>query len=231
MDYILFHGSDHIIEKPTFNIGNLRNDYGKGFYCTEDINLAKEWACKDNKNGFVNKYLLDGKGLRILNLLDSKYNILNWMALLLKNRFFTLQDEISLDAKNYIIDNFSIDISKYDIVIGYRADDSYFSFAQAFISNSIPLRSLNKALYLGKLGVQIVLVSEAAFSKIKFINFEPISKEEYYPKFISRDIKARETYRKEISKDISYKKDIFVLDIIREGMKNDDERIQRIISK
>lgn len=40
-----------------------------------------------------------------------------------------------MDARNYIIDNFGIDLKDYDVVIGYRADDSYFSFAESFIQN------------------------------------------------------------------------------------------------
>ena len=84
---------------------------------------------------------------------------------------------------------------------------------------------------LGKLGEQTVLISEKAFAGLKFINVEPVEKELYYPKFISRDIKARQDYHTEIKKSKSYRDDIFVIDIIREEIKNDDSRIQRIILK
>lgn len=43
---ILYHGSDKQITVPTFGAENPRNDYGLGFYCTESIDLAKEWACQ-----------------------------------------------------------------------------------------------------------------------------------------------------------------------------------------
>ena len=33
---LLYHGSDHVIEKPEFGAGKKHNDYGKGFYCTEN---------------------------------------------------------------------------------------------------------------------------------------------------------------------------------------------------
>lgn len=122
----LFHGSDHIIEKPDFHLGKTNNDYGRDFYCTEELEMAKEWTCKQNNDGFANKYIL------------------------LKNRTFRLSSEIAEDARQYIIRNFSIDLDEYDIVIGYRADDSYFSFAESFIQNGIPLRSLNQALRLEK---------------------------------------------------------------------------------
>lgn len=225
----LLHGSDHIIETPTYSLGKPHNDYGQGFYCTEDPEMAREWACKENKDGFVNEYNFNTDGLNVLNLLDGKHSVLNWMALLLKNRIFALQDEIAIDARNYIIENYSVDLSRYDVVIGYRADDSYFSYAQSFISNTLPLKSLNRALKLGKLGVQTALVSKRAFKQIEFIKAEPADKELYYPKFLSRDITARTTYQNAIKKSRSYRDDIFVMDILREEMKNDNPRIQRIV--
>lgn len=225
----LLHGTDHIIKTPVYSLGKPHNDYGQGFYCTEVLEMAKEWACKENKDGFVNEYDFNTDGLKVLDLLDGKHSVLNWIALLLKNRIFTLQDEIAIDARNYIIEHYSVDLSNYDVVIGYRADDSYFSYAQSFVSNTLPLRSLNLALKLGKLGVQTVLISEKAFKNITFVDAEPVEKEEYYPKFLSRDTTARTTYQKEIKKSRSYRDDIFVMDILREEMKNDDPRIQRII--
>lgn len=227
----LLHGSNHIIKSPSFSFGNVHNDYGHGFYCTEDIELAKEWACKENCNGYVNQYIINTEDLKILNLLDGNYNVLNWIAILLKYRTFTLDNEISTEAKNYIINNFLIDISNYDVVIGYRADDSYFSYAQSFLNNSISIKQLSKALTLGNLGSQFVLISKEAFNRITFIDVESVNKEIYYPKFIFRDIKARETYRKQIKNNNSYKKEIFILDILREEIKNNDPRIQRIILK
>lgn len=227
----LLHGSDHVIEKPEFHLGKANNDYGCGFYCTQELPMAMEWACKQNTDGFVNKYTLEQNSLKTLNLLDGDYNILHWMALLLKNRTFRLSNEIAIDARDYIIDNFSIDLANYDIVIGYRADDSYFSFAESFVQNGLPLRTLNQALRLGKLGEQTVLISEKAFENLKFEGMELADKTIYYPKFITRDSSARETYRNEIRKSRSYKDDIFVLDILREEMKNDDPRIQRILSE
>lgn len=191
--------------------------------------MAQEWACKQNTNGFVNRYSFKQESLKVLNLLDGNHNILNWIALLLKYRTFRLSNEIAVDARNYIIDNFSVDLKNYDVVVGYRADDSYFSFAQAFVQNGLPLRSLNRALQLGKLGEQTAIISEKAFERLTFLGAEPADKNIYYPNFVARDSKARETYQKDIKNNRSYKDDIFVLDILREEMKNNDARIQRII--
>ena len=228
---VLLHGTDHIIEKPDINIGNEHNDYGKGFYCTKAEEMAKEWACKQNTDGFVNSYELNTDGLKILDLTDGQHTVLNWIAILLKYRTFKLSSEIAIDARDYIIEHYSVNISDYDVVIGYRADDSYFQYAESFVSNSLPLRSLNKALKLGKLGEQTVLVSQKAFDQIRFVDAAPVSKDEYYPKFIDRDSSARKAFKQEIKKSKVYRDDIFVLDILREEMQNNDPRIQRIISE
>ncbi len=225
----LLHGTDHIIEIPDINIGNEHNDYGRGFYCTKIDEMACEWACKKNTDGFVNVYDFDDEGLKVLNLLDGQHTVLNWIALLLKYRTFKLDTELSVDARDYIIAHYSVDLSGVDVVIGYRADDSYFQYAESFVSNGLPLRSLNKALRLGKLGEQTVIVSQKGFDRLKFVDAHPVDKSIYYPKFLDRDTKARDAYRKEIKKSKSYRDDIFVLDILREEMSNDDPRIQRIL--
>ena len=124
----LLHGTDHIIEVPDIRIGNPHNDYGMGFYCTKVDEMAREWACKKNTDGFVNSYTFDTDGLKVLNLLDGNHTVLNWIALLLQFRTFKLDSEVAIDARDYIIDHYSIDLSGYDVVIGYRADDSYFQY-------------------------------------------------------------------------------------------------------
>lgn len=227
----ILHGTDHIIEVPDIDKGNEKNDYGKGFYCTRIPEMAKEWACKQNTDGFSNRYELDLTDLRILDLTDGKHTVLNWIAILLEHRTLSLDSEIAIDAKDYIIEHFSIDTSEYDVIIGYRADDSYFRYAESFVENGLSLRSLNKALHLGKLGEQTVLISKKAYNQIKFIDAEPVDKTTYYPKFIDRDTKAREAYKNDIRKTKSYRDDIFVMDILREEIRSDDPRIQQIVSE
>lgn len=221
---ILYHGSTNIIEKPLFGKGNPHNDYGLGFYCTENLELAREWACSNLEfNGFVNKYEINLKDFKILNFEDNNYSILNWLAILLKNRLFETNSQIGLEAKKYLIDNFYIDVDKYDIIIGYRADDSYFSFAKDFINNTISLEQLSKAMHLGNLGTQIVLKSKCAIENIKFKDFEMVDASIYYLKRSERDSKARMDYfnsRTEIITDA-----IYVLDIIRKGLKNGNKII------
>ena len=156
----LYHGSEKIIQKPIYGQGEKYNDYGLGFYCTDSIDMAKEWGVKKDTDGYANCYELDCNGLTILNLNDSQYCILHWLAILLQKREFDIPSGLALEAKEYILDKFSIDYERYDAIIGYRADGSYFSFAQDFINGTISFRQLNHAMYLGKLGQQFVLKSE-----------------------------------------------------------------------
>ena len=193
---ILYHGSEKIIENPVFGKGNLRNDYGRGFYCTENEELAKEWACSNNKNGFANKYELKLEGLNILYLNSSEYNVLHWLTILTKNRTYWERNTISETAKTYLSKHFMIDTSKYDVIIGYRADDSYFSFARDFVSGAISYKQLSEAMHLGKLGEQVVLISEKAFQNLKYISCSPANPLIYYAKKKERDREARKEYRK-----------------------------------
>ena len=220
---IIYHGSKDIIEKPEFGKGNERNDYGLGFYCTENVELAKEWACSNNEtNGYANQYEIDLSDYKVLDLRDENYSILNWMALLLKFRTFDVNIPISAQAKEYILENFYVDVEEYDVIIGYRADDSYFSFAKDFINNTISVEQLAEAMRLGELGIQIVLKSKKAFDTVKFLSYELAECKEYYVKRVSRDKKARETYlsghRQNLVSD-----GLFVMDIIRKGVKNGDK--------
>ena len=226
----LYHGSEKIIQKPIFGAGNKNNDYGLGFYCTESIELAKEWACSSELDGYANVYTIDTDGLKILSLTNGNYHILNWLYVLLQNRKFRIDSDIASQAKLYIENNFAIEYRNYDVIKGYRADDSYFSFANAFLSNTISITQLECAMVLGKLGEQIVAISKRAFERFRFVDTISAPKEIYYPKKLSRDTKAREEFRKEKSRgNILAEK--YMIDIIREGWLNDDERLQRVILK
>ena len=222
---IVYHGSDHIIETPVFHGSKRTNDFGYGFYTTENIELAKEWACGDGRDGFANRYELDLEGLNILRLNSPDYTILNWLAVLTKYRSYWQNGSIAEEAKNYLQKHFFIDLSPYDIVIGYRADDSYFTFAQDFVAGTISLAKLSQPMQLGKLGEQIVLKSRTAFSHIHFLGAEPADAEIYFEKRNNRDREARRAYRSTRNSPEGVG-ELYMLDIMREGMKNGDPRLQ-----
>ncbi|MBE5846902.1 MAG: DUF3990 domain-containing protein [Lachnospiraceae bacterium] len=222
---IIYHGSDHIIEKPVFHGGKRTNDYGYGFYTTENADLAKEWACARNTDGYANQYELNLDGLKVLNLNSDEYTILNWLAVLTRFRSYWQKSSLSEEAKDYLQEHFYIDVEQYDLIIGYRADDSYFSFAQDFIAGAISLQKLSEAMRLGKLGEQVVLKSEKAFDSITFLEAVPAVAARFYEMKAKRDLDARRAYR-----DTRGAKDevtgLFMIDIMRERIENGDPRLR-----
>lgn len=218
---ILYHGSSEIVQAPMFGKGKSYNDYGRGFYCTKYIELAKEWACTENSDGYANKYEIDTQGLSVLNLSSDKYTILHWLALLVEYRKFRVSTPIMKRGVDWLKESFLLDLTPYDAVVGYRADDSYFSFARAFVNNEISLTQLSYAMRLGKLGEQFVLKSPAAFEKIQFISYEIADNTVYYAKRKARDDEARSAFR--IKDDLD---GLYMRDIIREEVQPNDPRLR-----
>ncbi len=221
---IIYHGSNKIVSKPVYGEGKLYNDYGQGFYCTENIELAKEWACPLPEDGFSNHYEIELKSLKLLDLQSTEYCTLHWLALLVNNRRFDLSTPIIRQGFYYLKENFLIDISKYDLIKGYRADDSYFSFAEAFLSNQISYSQLQTAMKLEKLGEQIVLKSLKSFDVISFTGYEIAEGKKYCALRKKRMDKAKEDYKKTIENvDLS---GLYIRDLILQEVKNDDSRLR-----
>lgn len=224
----IYHGSKQIVEIPTFGLGRKNNDFGLGFYCTESNDLAKEWAVSSLSDGFANRYTLDTEYLNILNLNSPNYTILNWIAVLVEHRLFSIKTPIARKAKQYLIGHFGINVNAFDLITGYRADDSYFDFAEAFLNNAITVEQLSRAMRLGKLGEQIVLKSPFAFSKIRYEGFETAEKNRYYTLRKARDDDANQTYLDIQGEEVD---GLYMQDILRGGITNDDPRIPRNISE
>ena len=224
----LYHGSEQIIESPTFGLGKQNNDFGLGFYCTESEELAKEWAVFSLRNGFVNRYSLDTEYLKILNLNSPDYTILNWIAVLVAHRLFSIKSPAAQRAKRYLIDNFGVNVNAYDLIIGYRADDSYFDFAASFLNNGISVQQLANAMRLGKLGEQIVIKSKYAFSLLHYDGFSIAEKEKYYVRRKARNDETDQLYSDILEEETD---GLYILDIIRGGIQNDDPRIPRNLSE
>ncbi len=219
---ILYHGSREEVQKPVYGAGKKTNDYGLGFYLTPKYELGCEWSASRDIDGYVNEYAFDTEGLAVLNLNDKKYSVLHWLAMLVQNRIFATTSSLIQEAKDYLIKNFSIDTSVYDYIVGYRADDSYFSFARDFLSSAISLQQLSEAMKLGRLGIQYVLISEKAFGNITFVRSEKVDHNIYYSKRMTRDEKARQDY---LAYKGKVKEGLYMLNIIQEDISPDDRRL------
>lgn len=223
---ILYHGSSQIIQKPLYGKGAETNDYGRGFYCTESQELAMEWACPTAKNGFVNRYELNVTELKVLSLNGEGFHILNWIALLLNHRIFPKRSPIAREASHYILNEFLPSIEGYDVIRGYRADDSYFTYAKDFLNNGISVQQLSRAMKLGELGEQIVLMSSKAFDRLRFLDYQVVDGSIYNLRRMERENRARKEYLSNHGADFEMREDdLFVRDLIREQVKNDDARL------
>ncbi len=191
---ILYHGSEKIVAAPQFGAGNPRNDYGLGFYCTQELELAKEWACQRNTDGFANQYELDLSGLSVLDLSGAEYTVLHWLCILMQNRIFLPKTPFGKENLETLLTRYRLDYEQFDVICGYRANVSYFTFASDFLENAIPIQHLATSMKLGELGMQVVLKSFKAFSQLVYTQSFGAEKEVYFQKYQGRDFAARKSY-------------------------------------
>lgn len=198
----LYHGSKRIVMIPEFGKGNTNNDYGQGFYTTEDKKLASEWAglYGEPYSCYLNEYEFHMDDLKVLHLNDK--DTLQWIALLLNNRKLSRTEEFAISLK-WVLERKLIDISDYDCIIGWRADDSYFKYAEAFLRNGITVAQLQKAMKLAGLGQQCVLKSRKAFSRIEYTGHVDLDFHYWNKLAKRRDDIARKDYSRYVLQDFN----------------------------
>lgn len=221
---ILYHGSEFRIEKPVFGGGKAHNDYGHGFYCTKSRDMAMEWAVGETHDGFSNRYEFEGKGLKVIDMRAKGYTVLHWLSVLLENRVFDLRGEVISAASLYLKEHFAVDYADADVMIGYRADDNYFSFARSFLNGALSYERLCRAIRLGNLGLQVVLKSRRAFERIRFLDAEKASRETYLAQRLRREESARSDYMKLVAEPFDPNA-LYMTNIIQQEIKSDDPRL------
>ncbi|MDR1060266.1 MAG: DUF3990 domain-containing protein [Clostridiales bacterium] len=221
---LVHHGTDNPGFAPAYNGSGAYNDYGSGLYCTEDIGLAREWACKlqGGKAGYVFSYGVSLGELSVLRLASPDYTVLNWLALIVKHRASSSWAAIVKRRARQFVEQYAPDTGACDVIFGYRANDSYFAFAREFLNVALTVGQLSQAFSLGRLGLQVVLKSERAFSPAYLapMGVENISARdygEYNRTYIERDALARERLN-EVRQDLSGDGRT-ILDILEGGQK------------
>lgn len=198
----LYHDTANEFVRPEYGKGEEKHDYGQGFYLTENIDLAKEWAvCKPNNiNGFIHQYELDTEGLKILDFQEK--GVLSWLAELMKHRDAADSKRYRVIAKKFI-DKYGIDTDGYDVIKGWRANASYFYIAKEFVRDNIDMDILEELLSLGGLGIQYCIKSELAYSKLHEVDnsVQIVSYAEFNEKYNERDIDARKKMRELVDSD------------------------------
>ena len=189
---IFYHGSAVRTFVPTFGLGKAQHDYGRGFYLTESLELAREWAVAADPfaDGWVHAYELNLTGLSVLDF--TTLGPLPWLAELMKHRDGDSGRYYRENAPKFIA-RYGVDISGYDVVRGWRADASYFYICKSFVRNNIGVDFLSELLTLGDFGIQYFVQSEKAFSALHELpdSLEKVSAAEYYERYNRRDAVAR----------------------------------------
>ncbi len=165
----LYHGSGDIVKNIELSRGYEHTDYGQGFYTTMESDEADAWAALRSDNPVENIYEIDLSGLRILDL--DQYGYFVWLAEVLSHRGVGNKDLV--ETASDFCDVYKTDTSGYDILIGYRVDDSYFSVITAFLNGWITM--MDVANYLSNLSTQICLKTEKAVEATKFLGYMLVS--------------------------------------------------------
>lgn len=185
----LYYGSETYFQEPTYGYGKTTNDYGLGFYMTSSYEIAKLWAAKSNKGGYVLTFDFDLSDLSILNLKDyGEENVLRWISILLNHRFSFVEKEKYKAQIEWLNNKFHLNLDSFDAIIGYRADDSYFNYSKAFVADELSFEVLTEAMRIGKLGLQYVAISKKAFQKLRFVKADYIEHSDDYSMFQKRTL-------------------------------------------
>lgn len=200
----LYHGSPNKVIEPKYGFGNDKHDYGNGFYLTENIELAKEWAvCRPDKTiGWVHQFELDITDLKVLDF--AEYNVLSWLAELMKHREASDSKRYKVLSKKFI-EKYGIDTSSYDVIKGWRANASYFYIAKEFVRDNIDIEILEELLSLGGLGIQYCIKTERAYEKLLEVydGLLKVDYNEFNEKYNERDVNARKKMRELVDSDVN----------------------------
>ena len=212
----LYHGSPNPDFRPYYGGGKDYHDYGKGLYCTEHPESAKEWACQHDgiTISYVYVYELDMSELDpVLDLY--KYEPVYWLSALARYRFDLKESRARRERREQFMELFPINCDSYELIEGWRADDRYFAYLSAFLGMDMSYEAIMQAIKLGDLGRQVVVKGERAYSKNRQVDKYVISGEEYFKYrklYIKRDSNARDSLKQ--VRDIP---GIMVDEIIRNG--------------
>ena len=139
--------------------------------------------CRPNEeNGWVHKYELDCKDLKVLDF--QKLSVLTWLAELMKHRD-------AADSKRYrmlaakFIEKYGVETEGYDVIKGWRANASYFYIAKEFVRDNIDIDILEELLSLGGLGIQYCIKSEKAYNNLHELKEElvPVDYSEFNERY------------------------------------------------
>ena len=162
----LYHGSQNELVEPQYGLGLDHHDFGRGFYLTDDPELAREWSVyrPKSKDGWVHAYDLHMDGLRVLDFRDR--GVFAWLAELMKHRDADESAAYRRRAPFFIEKYGVLDADHYDVHDGWRADASYFYIVKAFVRDEVDADCMESLLKLGHFGLQYCVKTQKAYANL-----------------------------------------------------------------
>lgn len=221
---IVYQGSDKIVDQPHILEASKKADFGQGFYCVASENMAAEWSATYSQYGYVNQYEFTPGRLHVVDLCDGNYTILSWLAVVLKYRNLDMKSTLTLERRDYIVENFFPDISSADVIKGLRADNSNFYIARQFLNNAISLSTLQEAMYQPESNAQMVLKTPKALKKVIFLKADPILWHAYFTSAMERDLSLRQDFLIQKARE-RVSEEIFITDIVKMKWTKDENKL------
>ncbi len=219
----LYHGSAKAVNVPKADVSGAFDDFGRGFYCTESREEAGEWAVSRGRSGFISTYDADTFELNICDLTGEKFTILNWLAVVMKNRMFRVGTPNITRFLDCLERKFMPDLSDADIIKGYACDDAAFAVVKSFLSGEISYDQLKTLMKGENIKIQYAAVSEKAVSAFSFKGCERADAAVYYPARMMRSERLFDEFIK--SKEAKPEEGIFMFDILIEEVEPGDRRL------
>ena len=158
----LYHGTDAFFERPDLSMCRPFKDFGKGFYLTPDLAVAKRMAerCVERSDWqgapkYVYVYDFDDSDLSTLNVRRFTPVINEEFAM-----FVMANRRLRTSATDHNRDN------RYDIVVGPIADDRMGVLFRRFEDGEVTLEYLINELKFKRLTIQYSFHTSTALLKL-----------------------------------------------------------------
>ncbi len=158
----LYHGTDSFFERPSLSMCRPFKDFGRGFYLTPDLAVAKRMAerCAERSDWqgapkYVYVHDFDETDLSTFNVKHFTHVVDETFA-----RFVMANRQMRSKAMDHNRDN------RYDIVIGPIADDKMGVLFRRFEDGEVTIEYLVNKLKFKKLSMQYSFHTVRALSKL-----------------------------------------------------------------
>ena len=152
---VLYHTGYQEIRVPDIRHGRINADFGQGFYLTANEEFARRWAReRRDSQTILNVYDLDLTGLHVHRFERNE----EWFDYIFRNR--AARPDLLADA---------------DVIIGPIANDTIFDTFGIISSGYLEAADAMKLLMIGPEYTQVVLKTEEAAGRLRWIGVETIT--------------------------------------------------------